>query len=41
MMVVELVVVLTAFRLATVCVVCVCRIEEYNGMANREHLVCE
>ena len=41
MMVMELVVVLTTFKLVTVCVVRVCKMEEYNGMANRDHLVCE
>ena len=41
MMVVELVVVLTTFKLVTVCVVRVYKIKEYNGMDNREHLVRE
>ena len=41
MMVAELVVVLTTLRLVTVCVVRVCKMEEYNEMANRDHLVCE
>ena len=41
MIVVELVVVLTTFKLVTLCVVRVGKMEEYNEMANREHLVCE